>query len=78
MVSLLVGLNATAIATPAHDIAEEFNVSDDDFTNSFWPICVWNTAAALAPLVGLPLLENFGNRTGYLVNHTAHHKISGN
>lgn len=66
-VSLLVGLNASAIATPSHEIAEQFHLNDDSFPNSFWPVTVWTTAAALGSMVGIPLLENFGMRTGYLI-----------
>lgn len=77
-VTLLVGLNATAIATPAHQIAESFHVSDSSFPHSFWPITVWNTGAALGPMVGLPLLENFGNRSGYLVFALIYAKLGGN
>lgn len=71
LVTLLVGLNATAIATPAKTIAEEFHVSDETFPNSFWPITVWNTGAAFGPMVGLPLLENFGSRNGFLLSYIA-------
>ena len=67
LVTLLVGLNATAITTPGLIIAEDFHVSDDKFPHSFWPVTAWNTAAAFGPMLGLPLMENFGNRVGYLV-----------
>ena len=65
--SLLVGLNATAIITASHEIAEQFPLNDYTFQNSFWPVTVWNTATALGPIVEFSLLENFGMRTGYLV-----------
>jgi hypothetical protein len=67
VVTLLVGLNATAITTPSLAIAEKFHVSDEKFPHSFWPVTAWNTAAALGPMLGLPLMENFGVRAGYLV-----------
>lgn len=67
-VTLLIGLNATSITTPSLVIAEKFHVSDHHFPHSFWPVTVWNTGAAIGPMVGLPLLENFGIRTGYLVH----------
>ncbi|KAI4120560.1 MAG: hypothetical protein LQ338_006923 [Usnochroma carphineum] len=67
LVTLLVGINATAVTTPSLIIAERFHVSDVGFPNSYWPVTVWNTGAALGPLVGLPLLENFGIRTGYVL-----------
>lgn len=66
-VTFIVGLNATATTTPGHAIAERFRVSDNKFPNSFWPVTVWNTGAAIGSVVGLPLLENFGSRNGYLV-----------
>ena len=67
IVTMTVGLNATSITTPSKIIAEHFHVSDEGFTKSFWPVTTWNTGAALGPMVGLPLLENFGVRNGYLV-----------
>ncbi|KAI9849506.1 MAG: hypothetical protein M1837_004126 [Sclerophora amabilis] len=66
-VTFLAGLNATAIATPGPEIAERFHVSDGSFPNSFWPVTAWTTAAALGPMVGMPMFENFGIRTGYLI-----------
>ena len=63
--TLLVGLNATI---PSQNIAQTFHIDDSSFPNSFWPITIWNTAAAIGPLIGLPLLENFGTRNGYLVS----------
>ncbi|KAL9010583.1 MAG: hypothetical protein Q9173_004494 [Seirophora scorigena] len=65
-VTLLVGLNATAVTTPGIVIAERFHLSEADFPHSYWPVTVWNTAAAFGPMVGLPLLENFGIREAYL------------
>ncbi|KAL8795512.1 MAG: hypothetical protein Q9182_007524 [Xanthomendoza sp. 2 TL-2023] len=66
VVVLLIGLNATSVTTPSLVIAAEFHVSDEHFTHSFWPVTVWNTGAAIGPMVGLPLLENFGLKNGYL------------
>lgn len=68
MVTLLIGLNATAIATPSLIIAEEFHVTERSFQHSFWPVTAWNTAAAIGPMIGLPLMENFGFKGGYLVS----------
>ncbi|KAL8793384.1 MAG: hypothetical protein Q9195_003970, partial [Heterodermia aff. obscurata] len=66
LVTLLVGLNAT---TPSQDVADTFHIDDSGFPNSFWPTTVWNTGAAIGPLIGLPLLENFGVRNGYLLSY---------
>ena len=65
LVTLLVGLNAT---TPGKNITQTFNIDDNGFPNSFWPTTVWVTGTAIGPKVGLPLLENFGVRNGYLVS----------
>ena len=64
-VTLLVGLNAT---TPGKDITQTFNIDDSGFPNSFWPTTVRVTGTAIGPMVGLPLLEIFGVRNGYLVS----------
>ena len=77
-VTLLVGLNATAITTPSQEIAKRFRVSDDRLPNSFWPVTVWNTGAAFGPMIGLPLLENFGVRNGYLVNGPLYFRMRAN
>ena len=66
-VILLVDLNATSITTPGLVIAERFHVADTSFPHSFWPVTVWNTGAAIGPMVGMPILENFGIRKGYMV-----------
>ena len=48
-------------------IGEHFHVADTSFPHSFWPVTVWNTGAAIGPMVGMPILENFGIRKGYMV-----------
>ena len=69
--TLIVGLNATAITSAAQDINTRFNISDEHFPNSFWPVTAWITGAALAPMVILPIMEDFGMRIGYLVIFTS-------
>ncbi|KAL8851805.1 MAG: hypothetical protein Q9221_003319 [Calogaya cf. arnoldii] len=64
---LLAGLNATSVATPSLIIGEHFHVADTAFPHSFWPVTVWNTGAAIGPMIGMPLLENFGIRKGYMI-----------
>ncbi|KAL8910187.1 MAG: hypothetical protein Q9171_004485, partial [Xanthocarpia ochracea] len=66
IVILLVGLNATSVTTPGLIIAERFHVADTSFPHSFWPVTVWNTGAAIGPMIGMPILENFGIRNGYM------------
>ncbi|KAG6993821.1 hypothetical protein G7Y79_00050g085580 [Physcia stellaris] len=68
-VTFLVGLNSTAVTTPGHAIAETFHVDETHFPHSFWPVTVWNTGAAFGSIVGMPLLENFGSRNGYLLSY---------
>ncbi len=70
LVTLLVGLNSTVIATPGAAIAEEFNVdiNNANIDNTVWPIAAWNSGAAAGPMIGIPLLEAFGMRNGYLVS----------
>ena len=69
LVTFCVGLNSTAIATPGVKIAASFNVdtANPRLDNTVWPIAAWNTGAAFGPMVGIPLLEALGMRTGYLV-----------
>lgn len=66
--TLLIGINASSVTTPASMIAERFHVTESAFPHSFWPVTIWNTGAAFGPMVGLPLLENFGIQRGYMVN----------
>ncbi|KAL8874723.1 MAG: hypothetical protein Q9198_006829 [Flavoplaca austrocitrina] len=66
-VILLVGLNATSATTPGLIIAEHFHVADTSFPHSFWPVTVWNTGAAIGPMIGMPMLENFGIRRAYML-----------
>lgn len=66
-VCFIVGLNSTAIAGAAEGVLTRFSVSDDNFPNDYWPIAAWNAGAAFAPLFGVPLLEQFGVRTGFLL-----------
>lgn len=67
--TLCVGLNSTVIATPGTKIAASFMVdtTNPNLDNTVWPIAAWNTGAAFGPMIGIPLLEAFGMRQGYLV-----------
>ena len=69
LVTILVGLNSTVIATPGPTIVQEFNigVENPDLDNAVWPITAWNTGAALGPMIIIPLLEALGMRYGCLV-----------
>ena len=60
-------INGTAMASAAEQINESFHISDEDFPHSYWPIFSWTLSGALAPMLGLPLMEHFGVRWSYLV-----------
>jgi MFS family permease len=65
--TLIVGLNSTSITAASIAINRRFDISDGTFPNSFWPVVAWNGGAALAPMLVLPIMEQYGMRTGYLV-----------
>ncbi len=65
--TFVVQINGTAMTSAAEQINESFHVSDEHFPHSYWPVLSWNLGGAAAPLVGLPLMENFGVRWSYLV-----------
>jgi Major Facilitator Superfamily len=68
-VTFIVGLNATAMTSASEAINEQFDVSDHHFANSYWPVVSWAVGAALAPMVVLPILEDFGMRIGYITTY---------
>jgi hypothetical protein len=55
------------LTSAAEQINESFNVSDEEFPHSYWPVLSWNLGGAAAPLFALPLMEHFGVRWSYLV-----------
>ena len=65
--TLLFGLNATAFTVVTDTIAGLYNISDETFPNSYWPVTSWNMGAAVGTILILPLMENFGTRYFYLV-----------
>lgn len=73
--AFVVGWNALSISSAATVINERFGISDAHFPNSFWTVTSWNVGAGLFPLAGLPVLEDFGFRKGYLVNITSSFRI---
>lgn len=66
IMTFMVQINGTMMTSAAEQINESFHVSDKDFPHSYWPVLSWNLGGAAAPLVGLPLMENFGVRYTYL------------
>ena len=67
-VTFIVGLNATGITTASQEITAEFKLSTGIFETAFLPVTAWNGAAALVPLVTLPLMDTYGVRYGYVVS----------
>ncbi|KAF2642123.1 multidrug transporter [Massarina eburnea CBS 473.64] len=65
--TFVVEINGTAMTSAAEQINDSFHVSDATFPHSYWPVLSWNIAGAAAPLLGLPLMENFGVRWSYLI-----------
>ncbi|KAF2997963.1 hypothetical protein E8E13_006217 [Curvularia kusanoi] len=66
VMTFMVQINGTMMTSAAEQINESFHVSDEVFPHSYWPVLSWNLGGAAAPLVGLPLMENFGVRYTYL------------
>ncbi|KAF2495769.1 putative MFS transporter [Lophium mytilinum] len=68
-VTLIVGFNATALTAAVSQTNAQFHVSDASFPHSVWPVTAWNTGGALAPMVVLPIMEDYGTRPGYLITY---------
>jgi MFS family permease len=66
-VTFIVGLNATSITTASSAISSEFHLSSSVLEVSFFSSTAWNAAAAIGPLVTLPLMDTYGVRAGYVV-----------
>lgn len=56
VMTFFVQINGTMMTSAAEQINESFNVSDEVFPHSYWPVLSWNLGGAAAPLVGLPLM----------------------
>ncbi|CEF78688.1 hypothetical protein FGSG_03814 [Fusarium graminearum PH-1] len=60
-----------AIITTAHEaIGEDFNISDENFPHSYWPVTSWGLGGAIFSLVLLPIMEDFGMRIVFLLVYT--------
>ena len=68
-VTFIVGFNATALTAAVSHTNATFNVSDVAFPNSVRPVSAWNTGAALAPMVVLPIMEDHGIKLGYCLTY---------
>lgn len=65
--TFVVQINGTAMTSAAEVINASFHITDEHFPHSYWPVLSWNLGGAAAPLIALPLMENFGVRRSYLV-----------
>ncbi|KAH7389845.1 multidrug transporter [Pyrenochaeta sp. MPI-SDFR-AT-0127] len=65
--TFVVQLNGTMMTSAAEQINQSFHISDEHFPHSYWPVLSWNLGGAAAPLLALPLMENFGVRISYLI-----------
>lgn len=70
-VTFIVGLNATSITTASTPISSKFHLSNNALDVSFFSSTAWNAAAAVAPLVTLPLMDTYGVRLAYVVSDPA-------
>jgi hypothetical protein len=68
VMTFFVQINGTEMTSAAEQINASFNVSDEYFPHSYWPVLSWNLGGAAAPMLALPLMENFGLRWSYLVS----------
>lgn len=59
-------LNGTMITVAHEPINEAFNVSDEHFPHSYWPVATWTLGGAVSCLLLLPMMEDFGMRTTFL------------
>jgi MFS family permease len=66
--TFVVQISGTMLTSAAEQINESFNISDEEFPHSYWPVLSWNLGGAAAPLFALPLMEHFGVRWSYLVS----------
>jgi MFS family permease len=64
--TFVVQVSGTMLTSAAEQINSSFNISDEAFPHSYWPVLSWNLGGAAAPLLGLPLMENFGVRLSYM------------
>jgi MFS family permease len=64
--TFVVQVSGTMLTSAAEQINSSFNISDEAFPHSYWPVLSWNLGGSAAPLLGLPLMESFGVRRSYL------------
>jgi len=60
--SFICSMNGTILSVAHEVIAEEFNLSETAFPQSYWMTTSWGVGAALFPLLLFPAMEDFGVR----------------
>lgn len=71
VVCFAVGLNGLAISSAADRVDIRFGINDTGAHayRAYYMMTCWTGGAIVAPLIGLPLMETFGVRKGYLVSY---------
>ncbi|KAF1947505.1 MFS general substrate transporter [Clathrospora elynae] len=64
--TFIVQVSGTMLTSAAEQINSSLRISDEAFPHSYWPVLSWNLGGAVAPMLGLPLMEGFGVRWSYL------------
>ncbi|KAH8728235.1 multidrug transporter [Phaeosphaeriaceae sp. PMI808] len=67
--TFVIQVNGTMMTSAAEQINHSFRISDEEFPHSYWPILSWSLGGAVAPLTGLPIMENFGVKWSYMAIH---------
>ncbi|KAK4893101.1 hypothetical protein LTR27_008441 [Elasticomyces elasticus] len=62
-------LNGTMITVAHETISEKFDVDDEHFPNTYWPVASWTIGGGLMCLILLPLLEDLGSRKTFLCTY---------
>lgn len=62
-------LNGTIITVAHAAINAQFNISDANFPNSYWPVTSWAIGGGCFSLLVLPLMEDFGVRRVFLITY---------
>ncbi|KAF2769424.1 MFS general substrate transporter [Teratosphaeria nubilosa] len=70
MSTMVVQLNGTSIAVAAQELNAQFHVVDTaQFSNSYWAVTSWSIGGAIFIITGLPVMEDTGVRTGFLITY---------
>ncbi|KAF9894845.1 hypothetical protein FE257_004466 [Aspergillus nanangensis] len=69
MTTLIALMNGTIITVAHEALDEQFNVSEATFPHSYWPVTSWALGGAFFSLIILPMMEDFGVRTAFLLTH---------